>query len=63
MSWKAVLSGREDDPSFLLKSLVTDIEKAMEKVKQQDNHYLDDDGKPLKVLEILNTLKKTRKSK
>ena len=51
MSWKAVLSGREDDPSFLLKSLVTDIEKAMEKVKQQDNPYLDDDGKPLKGLE------------
>ena len=51
MSWKAVLSGREDDPSFLLKSLVTDIEKAMEKVKQQDNPYIDDDGKPLKGLE------------
>jgi len=51
MSWKAVLSGREDDPSFLLKSLVTDIEKAMEKVKQQNNPYLDDNGKPLKGLE------------
>jgi len=51
MSWKAVLSGREDDPSFLLKSLVTDIEKAMEKVKQQNNPYLDDNGKPLKDLE------------
>ena len=51
MSWKAVLSGREDDPSFLLKSLVTDIEKAMEKVKQKNNPYLDDNGKPLKGLE------------
>ena len=31
MSWKAVLAGRENDPSFLLKSLVEDIEKAMER--------------------------------
>jgi len=50
MLWEAVLVGRENDPSFLLKALVNDIEKRYEgkRTKQpRPNPYIDNDGKPI----------------
>tara|TARA_X000001382_G_scaffold28941_2_gene18452 strand:+ start:18971 stop:22273 length:3303 start_codon:yes stop_codon:yes gene_type:complete len=43
MLWEAVLVGRENDPSFLLKALVNDIEKRY----KGNNPYLDNEGKAI----------------
>ena len=43
MAWKAILAGRENDPSFLLKSLVADIEKSMERMPRPSQFTVDMD--------------------
>ena len=55
MAWKAILAGRENDPSFLLKSLVADIEKSMERMPRPSPFTEDmDEGKKIEQIGDVN---------